>query len=186
MKIRLSQLRSIIKEEVQLALHEAAPRKKSDPEWVALKAFLGPKEYRRLYTGPESLVHDASHGWGDSKLESKLRAIFSDKVVPAFHELVDSFPEGETSQNFKSSLSKMNSVIKEFDKAYASWRSTSRAPHHTGRLAPVPQSPQEPSYIKSTPPMSEKERYNWEMSGAPPLGDYRSDPGGYYRDDRSK
>lgn len=136
-------LRRIIAEELESAMTPAARKappapaapspeqsgddwKKSDPEWVALKKHLGPKEYRRRYTGPESF---AMSGWkaswaGDEYAAA--HAAFRD-VLDTYSTMVGEFAlNGEDSEGYEEAAGANDEAVAKFTAAEKAWAAAAR------------------------------------------------------------
>jgi hypothetical protein len=173
MRIRLSQLRRIIKEEVRRTLNETeeplrvAKARPLSGNHQALKAKLGPDEYRRLFTGPQSRYGEVSHGFGDRALEHDAMDAFWLGVKPAFEALVKGTtyrPQeaDEVDEEYVTSFpeyAKLEDAVAKFESAYAAWLpsaeagrdAAARSTYAAGKI---------PSSIRGETPLTAKQEHD--------------------------
>ena len=145
MRLRLSQLRRIIGEEVQRTLNEAdepsrvAAARPRSPQFKALRDALGPAEYKRLFLSPQERYGEVSRS-GKPRLQKLAMDAFWLGVKPAFEGLAsnpdDLYLEGV-----------LEDAVDRFDAAYASWlpsasasspaRGQGSVPRRDGAMSPT-------------------------------------------------
>jgi len=131
MRIRLSQLRRIIKEEVTRALNESeeplrvAPARPRSDKFKALRDSLGGTrgaEYKRLFLDPQERYGEVSRGFGSRALANTAMDAFWLGVKPAFEALA-SDPEDESLMN------DLEDEVMDFNDAYEAWKPGADAAH---------------------------------------------------------
>ena len=116
MKMRLSQLRRIIKEEVKRTLNETEAPLLDAAAREALRTELGPVEYKRLFTGPQERYGEVSRS-GEPRLQKPAMDAFWLEVKPAFEALASNPDDLNLMDNLEGAVDK-------FEAAYASWQSS--------------------------------------------------------------
>ncbi len=146
MRIRLLQLRRIIKEEVKRTLNEteeplrvAAARPRSD-KFKALRSALGPTEYKRLFLLPQERYGEVSRR-GEPELQTPAMDAFWSGVKPAFAALASALAAApqEDLVSFPE-YAALEDAVEEFDAAYARWLPSAQAASRAGSRGSVPRS----------------------------------------------
>lgn len=99
---------------------------KSDPEWVALKKFLGPEEYRRRYVGPEK---KAVSMWMRSWAEAEYDAMYAcwPDVRDSYEAMVgEAALNGEDSEEYMAAAKENDAAVKKMEEAYLVWQGAYR------------------------------------------------------------
>lgn len=99
---------------------------KSDPEWVALKKFLGPEEYRRRYVGPEK---NAVSMWMRSWAGAEYDAMYAHwpAVRDSYEVMVgEAALNGEDSEEYMAAAKENDEAVKKMEEAYLVWQGAYR------------------------------------------------------------
>jgi hypothetical protein len=97
------------------------PWRKKDPEWVDLKKFLGPKEYRRRYTGPEEIC--CCH-WKASWAADEFNALVEawQAVRDNYYDMVGEYAlNGEDSEEYVAAAKRNDDAVKRMEEAHKIW-----------------------------------------------------------------
>lgn len=100
------------------------PWLKKDPEWVALKKFLGPKEYRRRFTGPEELGAKGFNSWRASWGVNEFKAVYAawQDVRDSYYDMVgEAALNGEDSEEYAAAAKRNDEAVARIEAAYEAW-----------------------------------------------------------------
>ena len=100
--------------------------RKSDPEWVELKKFLGPEEYRRRYVGPEK---KASAQWMASWAPAEDEAMCAHwpAIRDSYEVMVGEYAlNGEDSEGYVAAAEENDEAVKKMEEAYLVWQGAYR------------------------------------------------------------
>jgi hypothetical protein len=107
------------------------PWLKKDPEWVDLKKFLGPKEYRRRFRAHEANISHWMASWARKEYDELYAAWVV--VRDSYYDLVGEYAlNGEDSEEYLAAAERNDEAVKKIDVAYEVWR-------HAFRLARLEQ-----------------------------------------------
>lgn len=100
--------------------------RKSDPEWVELKKFLGPEEYRRRYTGPEKkAMAQWMASWAPA--EDEAMCAYWPAIRDNYEVMVGEYAlNGEDSEEYLAAAKENDEAVKKMEAAYLVWQGAYR------------------------------------------------------------